>query len=198
VDDDVGESERGWVERTEKVHLDSDSVEEGYAVSISAAEREKYREQYNQLLGRSNVLTKLDTMLMRSAGLLPPPFRIWGKYYIVPASLLSTLKTLALDDASKSSVSPSDLRIDLSSLLKDGTFEPVAAGAAGGALAGRKSVEEVFSIGSGLNRSTGGDARELRPFEGRKEKLWSVKEGLVENEDFLFVPMGAWNLLTTW
>jgi hypothetical protein len=76
--------------------------------------------------------------------------------------------------------SPSDLRIDLSPLIES------------------EVADEVYVIGSGPDRSVGDDSRKLRPSERRKEKLWSLKEGLVESEDFIFVPMGAWNLLTTW
>jgi hypothetical protein len=116
--------------------------------------------------------------LWLTLALLPPPYRTWGRYYVVPASLLSTLKTLAFGD--DKTASSSDVRIDLTPLLES------------------DAAEEVYVIGSGPDRSAGDDSRKLRPSERRKEKLYSLKEGLVESEDFIFVPMGAWTLLTTW
>ena len=110
-------------------------------------------------------------------GCLPPPFILWDRYYIVPASLLNTLKILAHDDPtmSKSDAGTSDLRLDLSLLLKE------------------DRGEEVFLIDT--KHSAGQNS--LGP-GGRKEMIWTVKDGLVENEDFIFVSSQGWDKLISW
>ena len=101
----------------------------------------------------------------------------WERYFLLPASLLNTLKILALDrpSTSKSGVGISDLRIDLSLLIKD------------------QEGEEVFIIETEVS-STG---RSLVP-EGRRDRIWPVKDGLLENEDFVFVSSEGWNKLLSW
>ena len=91
--------------------------------------------------------------------------------------MLNTLKTLALDDpsTSKSAVAASDLRIDLSPLLKD------------------PQGQEVYIIST---ESSGGKTVLLPKW--RKDRVWAVKDGLTENEDFVFISTLGWDKLVQW
>ncbi len=69
----------------------------------------------------------------------------------------------------------SDLHIDLSLLLKDEEGEDIYV------------IEPDVLVGGASNGP-----------QGRKERFWPVKDGLLENEDFVFVTTGSWNKLVSW
>jgi len=112
------------------------------------------------------------TKLIHSAT-IPPPFNVWERYYIIPPSINDTLK-LSLDLARKESLSSP--RIDLSGLVQDADGELV-----------RVIGTAVDSNGTRTLSNT-----------GQEERLWSIKEGLVENTDFMFVSEAGWNHIVEW
>ncbi|ORY31587.1 hypothetical protein BCR39DRAFT_558054 [Naematelia encephala] len=145
---DLGDS--GWVKRTEDVHLESDGMD-------VEAQSNKWKDLYQELLGS-----------------IPPPFEQWKPFYLVPATLLNSLKSLGYQDA-KSSAEPSDLKLDLTKLVKDPTGEEIWV-----------SQTEVV------------DDKAVPKGEARLQKFWHVAEGLVENDDFIFVSESGWQKLLQW
>jgi hypothetical protein len=90
---------------------------------------------------------------------------------------LNALKTVALDDpsSSKTGVETSDLCIDLTPFLKD------------------EQGEEVYVI----ETEDLSDVTSLVP-KGKKKRIWAVKDGLLENDDFVFVSSDGWQKLLSW
>ncbi|EIW72145.1 hypothetical protein TREMEDRAFT_36466 [Tremella mesenterica DSM 1558] len=162
-----GESEGGeWVKRTEEVHL-----EEGY-------DRKQYKEQYDQLLGMCHIPSEDDETLTNVTASFPPPYATARTYHIIPKKLFNTLQTLALGDpaSSKSPVSPSDLKIDLTELIED------------------IEGQEVFT----LYNDTIGSPSTRMTFKGTKTRIWQLKDGLLEQDDFIYVSAEGWGKLVEW
>jgi ubiquitin carboxyl-terminal hydrolase 4/11/15 len=103
-----------------------------------------------------------------------PPFDDWSLVYIIPSTILSELKALAFGDSQDTTTSLP--KIDLTSLIKDA------------------DGEEVIVIGA--TRTTEGKGK-LDP-NGSKTLVWSVKDGLVENDDFMFISEEGWKNIVEW
>ena len=95
-----------------------------------------------------------------------------------PKKLFTTLQSLALAEpgSSKDSVSSADLKIDLSELLADPT-----------------GIEVISSYS--LPQT---DVPLRTESNGVKTRLWPMKDGLLEQEDFLFVSATGWNKMCEW
>ena len=105
-----------------------------------------------------------------------PPFREWEKYYIIPANILQTLKTLAYDHDSKDGSSTSIPQLDLSALIKDAQGERIL----------------IIANERGTTGST------MLSEKAWEETLWSVKENLEENIDFQFISGEGWANILEW
>ena len=101
----------------------------------------------------------------------------WETYYIIPSSILETIKTLALDPtSSKDGQSASSFRIDISGLVKDEPPQKV-----------QMIQTQQFADGSTVPLA---QAEEI--------SVWSIKDGLIEDEDFMFISADGWNNLVEW
>jgi hypothetical protein len=110
------------------------------------------------------------------AGAIPPPFKPYHTYYIVPRSFKKDLEALAMGDDEITAASPTDLQLDLTELLE--------------------SVEgqEVITIST---REDDDGNRFPTPL-GTKGSYFTIKDGLSEDEDFLFVHEKGWKKIIEW
>jgi hypothetical protein len=97
-------------------------------------------------------------------------------YYVIPRSFKTDLEALALSDSAARSASPSDLVLDLTNLVES------------------VEGEEVVVI------DTKADAEGSRTLSvtGKKERYWTLKDGLSEDEDFLFIHEDGWMKIIEW
>lgn len=107
---------------------------------------------------------------------MSPPFKEWERYYLIPANILNTLKTLAYDPDSKDATSTSVPRLDLTPLIKD--------------LEGEKVLV--------IDNETGPNGSAILTRKAIEETLWSVKENLEENVDFMFISSQGWKSILEW
>jgi hypothetical protein len=110
-------------------------------------------------------------------GAIPPPFAPFETFYIVPRSFKADLEALALNTVeSKTDASPTDLQLDLTSLVEN------------------TDGEEVHVIQT--NEAADGTRKLVAT--SKKERFWTLKDGLSEDDDFLFVHATGWTKMTEW
>lgn len=105
---------------------------------------------------------------------MSPPFTTWDRYYVIPADIITTLKALAFD-ISKDPSPMTTPRINLAPLLKD------------------EQGEDMYVMET-VKR---GESTVLVP-RGKLETVWSIKAGLIENDDFTFVSSHGWKSILDW
>jgi ubiquitin carboxyl-terminal hydrolase 4/11/15 len=110
-------------------------------------------------------------------GSIPPPFNQYDAYYIIPQSFKADLTALAMnDDETKIASSSTDLQLDLKALVEN------------------VEGEEVVVIETGMNP----DGTRCLVGTGKKHRYWTIKDGLSEDDDFLFIHEDGWNKIMEW
>lgn len=108
---------------------------------------------------------------------IPPPFKPYHTYYIIPRSFEKDLKALALgDNDTKTEEAPTQLDLDMGGLYSE-VHGP-----------------EFTTI---QTREDDDGKRYLTPL-GKKGEFFEIKDGLSEDEDFLFVNEKGWKKITEW
>ncbi|KAK8853439.1 hypothetical protein IAR55_004145 [Kwoniella newhampshirensis] len=153
-----------WVERTGEVRLASpDGTEEKGQAQARTKENEElgpevWKERYNELLET-----------------LPPPFRIYDKYYILPKPIVTQIKSLAYSEETPSSDTSSvDLAGAIKKLIPDESDETFWV------IQSKSSSEESELVGL-----------------GKEEQVWSIANA-EENVDFVFVSKSGWEKVLKW
>lgn len=109
---------------------------------------------------------------------IPPPFIDFNVYYIIPKSFEKDLKALALSDAeTKTDAAPTDLQLDMTGLVESVHPEQV-------------HVIQTTAVPDG-SLTLGGPYKEA-------ESYWTLKDGLVEDDDFLFIHQSGWEKIMEW
>lgn len=113
------------------------------------------------------------------SGSIPPPFTVADVYYIIPKSFERDLKALAHSDAeTKTEATPTDLQLDMTDLVE--SIEP--------------DQVHVFQSSSVPVAAPGGTVPEHK----KAEPYWTLKDGLVEDDDFLFIHQSGWTKIMEW
>lgn len=108
---------------------------------------------------------------------IPPPFNAFEVYYVLPKAFEQDLKALALSDAEAAiEAGPTDLQLDLTSLVESVEGDEVY-------------VIQTAAQPDGYLRLGG---------SGKKDQYWTLKDGLVEDEDFLFIHQTGWDKIVEW
>lgn len=114
---------------------------------------------------------------LSAAESIPPPFNAYEVYYILPKAFEQDLKALALNDAeTKTEAAPTDLQLDLTGLVESVEGDDVY-------------VIQTAAQSDGFLRLAG---------NAGKERFWTLKDGLVEDEDFLFIHQSGWTKIVEW
>jgi len=110
-------------------------------------------------------------------GAIPPPFKQYHTYYIIPRSFKDDLQALALsDDEIKTAASSTDLQLDLRELVES------------------TEGDEVSTIST---REDDEANRFLTPLV-KSRLYWTIKDGLSEDEDFFFIHEKGWKKIMEW
>lgn len=158
-----------WVQRTEDVHLNE----------VENQGNDRYRELYDRFLGMSLAVLVQSPLCQEliSTENIPPPFTAYNTYYVIPKSFEQDLKALALNDAeTKTEASPTDLQLNMKDLVETVEGEEVY-------------VLQTWEQPDGTS-ALGGDLK--------KDVFWNLKDGLVEDDDFLFIHQTGWDKIIEW
>jgi len=113
------------------------------------------------------------TLSLTLIATIPPPFAQWERYYIIPSTIIETLKH-SFDPDQKETISAP--RLDLSGLVSNAEGERV----------------RVICTEAGEN------GKHTLALRSKDELLFTIKDGLVENSDFMFVSEEGWNNIVEW
>jgi ubiquitin carboxyl-terminal hydrolase 4/11/15 len=105
------------------------------------------------------------------AGAKPPPYEPYRRYALIPTSLTKQLQAAAFQPTVAA------VELDMSSLVQDTEGEEVRV------IATREDLD--------------GPGFFLHHMEPRKERMWKLKAGLVEDEDFIYISEEGWNKIAT-
>lgn len=111
------------------------------------------------------------------SGAIPPPFSPNDLYYVVPKSFKADLEALALNaQETKTEASQTDLQLDLTPLVE--------------------SLEgEDVSVILGTDAPDGSQRLSAM---AKKQRFWTLKDGLSEDDDFIFVNEDGWTKIVEW
>jgi hypothetical protein len=110
------------------------------------------------------------------SGAIPPPFKPYHTYYIIPRKFEADLKALALGDTEiKTEGTPIELQLHVKDLVES-------------------SYENFTTI---QTREDDDGKRHLTPL-GTKGEFYEIPNGLSEDEDFLFVHEKGWKKILAW
>ncbi|WWD19867.1 hypothetical protein CI109_104335 [Kwoniella shandongensis] len=152
IDGDDGREE--WVERTGEVRLASPDVG---AKEDDGNDSDVWKSRYNELLET-----------------LPPPFKIYDRYYVLPKPIVSHIKSLAYADDVSDTTPPFDLAAAVKKLIPDESDE---------------TFWVIQSEGSAEGSQLVG--------RGKQEQVWSLANA-EENVDFVFVSKAGWEKVLQW
>lgn len=160
-----------WVQRTEDVHLNE----------VESEGNERYKQLYNDFLGKYSCPvnpSQWSLKLTLPSASIPPPFIEFNVYYIIPKSFERDLKALALNDAeNKTDATPTDLQLDMTGLVEN------------------VEADQVHVIQSA---PTSDNAPAIGGEYKKAESYWTLKDGLVEDDDFLFIHSSGWDKIMEW
>ena len=117
-----------------------------------------------------------DELLSRSShgvadvGATPPPFNDYYRYALIPTSLVKQIKSAAFESAT-------NVQLDMSSLVAD-------------------EGQEVHVMEPGEEELPSGEKARYPQHKAKKEKVWTLKKGLQEDEDFTYITEEGWNKVT--
>ncbi|ODO05552.1 hypothetical protein I350_04604 [Cryptococcus amylolentus CBS 6273] len=160
------ESTRSWVEQTGQVRLDSEGDAEGDGNATIIAESQEPLPVVSQSEWKQRVNDVLEN--------LPPPFKHYERYYILPQLILKKLQQLAFGEPSDASLSPDELLEAMQKLVPD------------------QSAESFWVIRS----ERGAEGAKLIG-KGEQEDVWALGDA-EENVDYVFIPEATWLKVVEW
>jgi hypothetical protein len=134
---------------------------------VRGMERRSYERRIMFCWVRNNGMERIALTISES---FPPPFKPWSEYYLLPKSFHAALQSAALSDEANSTSTRVDL--DITELLESTEGETVFT--PGYVDEGGKSTITATPI---------------------KQVIWQLKQGLMEDEDFMFISANGWNEL---
>ncbi|WVQ75606.1 hypothetical protein IAR50_005234 [Cryptococcus sp. DSM 104548] len=160
------ESTKSWVEQTGQVRLDSEGDAEGDGDATMVVDSGKVLPVVSQGEWKQRANDVLET--------LPPPFKHYERYYILPKPILTKLQQLAFGDPAEATIEPGELQEAMQKLVPD------------------QSAESFWVIRS--ERGANGDKLIGK---GEQEDVWALGDA-EENVDYVFVPAMTWKKVVEW